>query len=83
MTQAHIATLVKITRVQKGMSRRALGALANCTEQTILNFEHNTATIQLDTLLRLLNALKLELTIIPIEQDPEQVLADTGYTGDL
>ncbi len=56
-----IPELVRTHRKKSALSQSALAALAGVGKTVIFDLEHGKMTIQLDTLLRILNALNIEI----------------------
>ena len=56
-----IPDLVRLHRKKSGLSQSALAALAGVGKTVIFDLEHGKMTVQLDTLLRILGALNIEM----------------------
>lgn len=52
-------------RKQKGLTQRELAEAANLAQPAIARLESKAATPQLDTLLKVANALGCDITIVP------------------
>jgi len=85
MKWEQIATSLKIRRISQGRSRKEVCAAAGLTEHTLYKFEQGKSSVTLDSLLALLPVLgiRIELQYDDPQDNPEQALADAGYTGDL
>ncbi|MDQ6778891.1 MAG: helix-turn-helix domain-containing protein [Actinomycetota bacterium] len=58
-----IARLVRAERLRQGLNQERLALVANVAVRSVHRIEHAEETVRFDTLLRVLNALGLELTI--------------------
>ena len=58
-----IPELVRTHRKKSALSQAALGNLAGVGKTVIFDLEHGKMTIQLDTLLRILSALNIEMKL--------------------
>ncbi len=71
-----IATKVHDLRKQAGLSLIELAQLAGVGKTAVFDIEHKKPTVQLDTLLKVLTALNIELTLqipeIRVEADDAQ-----------
>ena len=56
-----IPELVRVHRKKSALSQAALAKLAGVGKTVIFDLEHGKMTIQLDTLLRILDALNIEI----------------------
>ncbi|MBJ7328519.1 MAG: helix-turn-helix domain-containing protein [Solirubrobacteraceae bacterium] len=63
-TQA-IATAVKDARRRQGLDQESLALVANVGVRTLHRIEHGEATVRLDRLLAVLDALGLEVELRP------------------
>jgi transcriptional regulator with XRE-family HTH domain len=62
-TVQEIAQLVRAERRRQDMDQKRLALVANVAVRSVHRIEHAAETIRLDTLLRVLNALGLELAV--------------------
>jgi transcriptional regulator with XRE-family HTH domain len=62
-TVQEIAQLVRAERRRQDMDQKRLALVANVAVRSVHRIEHAEETIRLDTLLRVLNALGLELAV--------------------
>jgi transcriptional regulator with XRE-family HTH domain len=62
-TVQEIAELVRAERRRQGMDQATLAFVANVAVRSVHRIEHAHETVRLDTLLRVLGALGLELTV--------------------
>jgi transcriptional regulator with XRE-family HTH domain len=69
--QEHIAKNVHVLRKQAGLTLVALAELAGVGKTAVFDIEHKKATVQLDTLLKVLTALNIGLTLQVPEIDVE------------
>lgn len=58
-----IPTLVRTHRKKSGLSQSKLAELAGVGKTVIFDIEHGKMTIQLDTLLRIFDALNIEMRL--------------------
>jgi HTH-type transcriptional regulator/antitoxin HipB len=58
-----IARLVREERRRQGMDQKTLALVANVAVRSVHRVEHAEQTVRLDTLLKVLAALGLELTV--------------------
>ncbi len=58
-----IARLVREERRRQGMDQQTLALVANVAVRSVHRIEHAEQTVRLDTLLKVLGALGLELTV--------------------
>jgi ribosome-binding protein aMBF1 (putative translation factor) len=58
-----IARLVREERHRQGMDQQTLALVANVAVRSVHRIEHAEQTVRLDTLLKVLAALGLELTV--------------------
>jgi ribosome-binding protein aMBF1 (putative translation factor) len=58
-----IARLVREERRRQGMDQQTLALVANVAVRSVHRIEHAEQTVRLDTLLKVLAALGLELTV--------------------
>lgn len=58
-----IARLVRDERRRQGMDQQKLALVANVAVRSVHRIEHAEPTVRLDTLLKVLGALGLELTV--------------------
>jgi len=58
-----IARLVQAERRRQDMDQRTLALVANVAVRSVHRIEHAEETVRLDTLLRVLNALGLDLSV--------------------
>src|SRR5690606_33548201 len=65
-----IGTLVKLIRLQLGMSQAALAKRAEIPQSTISRIEQEKKDIQLSTLQKVLKALSCDLIILPLLKRP-------------
>ncbi|MGE3319398.1 MAG: type II toxin-antitoxin system Y4mF family antitoxin [Candidatus Berkiella sp.] len=56
-----LATLVRKHRKHSGLSQQALAKYAGVGKTVIYDIEHGKETIQLDTLLKILNVLNIQI----------------------
>lgn len=56
----YLAECISYHRKQSGLSREALAKLAGVGKTVIFDIEHGKNTIQLDTLMKILNALNIQ-----------------------
>jgi len=61
--KAGIPELVRIHRKKSALSQVALAELAGVGKTVIFDLEHGKMTIQVDTLLRILDALNIEVRL--------------------
>ncbi len=80
-----IGNLIRRARKRQGLSQGALGAKAGLRQETVSLLENGNAAARLETILRVLSALDLELRIAPrskgdlgIERD---LSATSGFAG--
>ena len=72
MTANKIAKMIRYFRRQSGLSQQQLAQLAGTGKTAIFDVEKGKSTIQLDTLLKILNVLNIQLKFeTPFEQTPE------------
>lgn len=62
-TLSNLAHCVYYHRKQSGLTRIELAKLAGTGKSAIFNLEHGKETIQLDTLLKILHALNISLSL--------------------
>ncbi|MDQ6805018.1 MAG: helix-turn-helix domain-containing protein [Actinomycetota bacterium] len=62
-TLQEIAQLVRAERIRQGLDQAHLALVANVAVRSVHRIEHAEETVRLDILLRVLNALGLELAI--------------------
>jgi transcriptional regulator with XRE-family HTH domain len=78
----HITGALRSAREAKGLTQRALSALAGVPQAQISKIEANTVDLRLSSLLALAHALNLELALVPRKAMPVvQSLARTAGTG--
>lgn len=65
MTSAEIAKMVLYYRKKSGLSQQELARLAGVGKTSIFDIEKAKSTIQLNTLLSVLNTLNIEIKLIP------------------
>ena len=58
-----IPELVRMHRKKSALSQSALASLAGVGKTVIFDLEHGKMTIQLDTLIRILSALNIEMKL--------------------
>lgn len=72
MTPDIIATLVRHHRKQSGLSQRELAQLAGVGKTVVFDIEKGKKTIQLDTLLKVLDVLNIQMKFdSPLPQSSE------------
>lgn len=59
-----IPELVRVHRKKSSLSQAALAELAGVGKTVIFELEHGKMTLQLDTLLRILDALNIEIRLL-------------------
>jgi transcriptional regulator with XRE-family HTH domain len=62
-TVQEIAQTVRAERLRQGLNQERLALVANVAVRSVHRIEHAEETVRFDTLLRVLNALGLELII--------------------
>lgn len=62
MTSNDIATMVKYYRKQSGLSRMEFARIAGVGKTAIFDIEQGKATVQLNTLLSVLDVLNIKMT---------------------
>jgi len=73
MTTKSIAHAVRYCRKQSGLSQAHLAMLAGVGKTVVFDIEKGKTTIQMDSLLKILNALNIRLTLnTPIPLPPEE-----------
>lgn len=73
MTSEEIAKCIHYHRKQSGLTRIELANLAGVSKSTLFDLEHGKKTIQLDTLLKVLQALNISVSLhSPIMQAFEE-----------
>ena len=75
MTSNEIATLVRYYRKQSGLSQKELAKLADVGKTAIFDIENGKQTVQLDTLLKVLDTLNIRMKF---ETPFAQTEADNG-----
>ncbi len=65
MKTAEIAQYIQDKRVEAGLSRAELAVKAKCGRLAIYRIENNLTTPNVDILIRLLNALDVDLIMVP------------------
>jgi|NGEPerStandDraft_8_1074529.scaffolds.fasta_scaffold89671_1 transcriptional regulator with XRE-family HTH domain len=63
VTVQEIARLVRAERRRQGMDQQTLALVANVAVRSVHRIEHAQETVRLETLLRVLNALGLDLAV--------------------
>lgn len=63
MNAQEIATLVRDYRKKSGLSQQALAELAGIGKTAVFDLEKGKATIQLNTLLKVLETLNIQITL--------------------
>lgn len=58
-----VPDLLRVHRKKSGLSQQELAKLAGVGKTVIFDLEHGKMTVQLDTLLRILDALNIEIRI--------------------
>lgn len=66
-----LAQLIISQRKKLKLSQATVGELAGLKQQTVSDFERNPDTTQLNTLFRILSAVKLDLNTLPKEAYPK------------
>lgn len=66
-----LAQLVISQRKKLKLSQAAVGALVGLKQQTVSDFERNPDATQLNTLFRILSAVKLDLNAFPKDEQPK------------
>lgn len=61
MTTNHIAKMIQYYRRHTGLSRVDFAKIAGIGKTALFDIEHGKATVQLDTLLKVLEALNIKL----------------------
>ncbi len=81
-TLADIGFLLRQTRKAQGLSASALAARAGISRNTLGALEAGRGNVELNTLLALLDSLKLDLQLVPLQvADLTRVGSDTRTTG--
>jgi transcriptional regulator with XRE-family HTH domain len=62
-TPQYLAEVVRTERRDQGMDQRTLALVANVSVRSVFRIENAQETVRLDTLLRVLQALGLELQV--------------------
>ena len=62
---ANIIDLLTEQRHNKGMTQKELAKASNLTQSVMARLESKKAILQLDTLLKVANALGCDLTVVP------------------
>ncbi|MBO6577241.1 MAG: helix-turn-helix transcriptional regulator [Rhodothermales bacterium] len=57
----HPGPVIRFHRKRAGLSRRELGLLAGLSQSSIYEVEHGKETARLDTILKLLDALNIQM----------------------
>ena len=63
MTPAQIARTIRYFRKQSGLSQQQLAQLAGIGKTVVFDIERSKATVQLDSLLKILNILNIHLVL--------------------
>jgi HTH-type transcriptional regulator/antitoxin HipB len=72
MTPADIATTIRYYRKSSGLSQQALAKLAGVGKTAIFDIEKGKQTVQLNTLLKVLEVLNIQITFVtPFTQTME------------
>ncbi len=64
MTSNEIAKIVRYYRKQSGLSQQALAKLAGVGKTVVFNIEKGKETVQLNTLLKVLEILNIQIKLI-------------------
>ena len=65
---ANIIDLLIEQRHNKGMTQKELAKASNLTQSVMARLESKKAILQLDTLLKVANALGCDLTVVPADK---------------
>ena len=65
MTQNNIANMLRYYRKKSGLSQHALARLAGVGKTVVFDIEKGKETIQLKTLLKILDVLNIQMTFHP------------------
>ncbi|MBS0635501.1 MAG: helix-turn-helix transcriptional regulator [Verrucomicrobia bacterium] len=63
MKQQNIAKIIRFHRKQAGLSQEELAAVAGVGKTTVFDIEKGKLTIRFSTLLKLLHALNIQITL--------------------
>lgn len=75
MTPDHIAKMVHHYRKQSGLSQVALAKLSGVGKTAVFDIEKGKLTVQLDTLLKILETLNIQMTFdVPFPEKTDESL---------
>ncbi len=81
-TPSQLSHALRSARKARGLSQDSAGALVGLLPKTISGLENHPGSASIDSLMKLISALELELMLVPKEADDAEIKAGSHPNGE-